>query len=324
MTASTIAWYLTSAPFFLLASKYDTLPDWAKLLCCICPNTAMSFGFTIITRLEQMELGLNWHTIFQTTSVYDNLSVAKIFGIFMLTAAAMFFITLYLENVLPGSYGVSKPWYFLCTKDFWRNFNNYQQFDNNRCDFESYEFSHSNRNNSNFESEPMNKTVGIEIRNLTKKFTSDKAAVSNLSMNIYNNQITCLLGQNGAGKTTTISMLTGMMEPTSGSATINGINIRTNMEMARNSMGFCPQHNILFDELTVREHILFYCRLKGLSNEAAENEIQKYGHMLELTNKMDTLSTALSGGMKRKLSVVIALCGGSKIVFLDEPTSGKN
>ncbi|XP_031625623.1 ATP-binding cassette sub-family A member 3-like [Contarinia nasturtii] len=322
MTGSTIVWYLTSAPFFILNSKYDVLPDWLRLLSCICPNTAMSYGFKIISHLEQMDLGLNWQTVFQTTSIYDNLSVAKIFGIFMLTSIALFFIALYLENVLPGGYGVSKPWYFLCTKNFWQSLNNYQQFDNQHNDYESYEFPYSNSNKSNFESEPINKAVGIEIRNLTKQFKSDKAAVGNLSMNIYNNQITCLLGQNGAGKTTTISLLTGMMKPTSGSAVINGFDIRTNMDVARNSMGFCPQHNILFDELTVREHILFYCRLKGLSNMAAEDEIKKYCDMLELTNKMDTLSTALSGGMKRKLSVVIALCGGSKVVFLDEPTSG--
>lgn len=117
-------------------------------------------------------------------------------------------------------------------------------------------------------------------------------------------------------------MLTGMIGPTSGTALINGYDIRTDTEMARSSMGFCPQHNILFDELTVREHILFYSRLKGLSSTAANEEVTKYVRLLELDSKINEMSQNLSGGMKRKLSIGIALCGQSKVVFCDEPTSG--
>lgn len=117
-------------------------------------------------------------------------------------------------------------------------------------------------------------------------------------------------------------MLTGMIEPTSGTALINGYDIRTATEMARSSMGFCPQHNILFDELTVREHILFYSRLKGLSSPAANEEVKKYVRLLELESKINEISQNLSGGMKRKLSIGIALCGQSKVVFCDEPSAG--
>lgn len=117
-------------------------------------------------------------------------------------------------------------------------------------------------------------------------------------------------------------MLTGMIEPTAGTALIDGYDIRTNMDMARSSMGFCPQHNILFDELTVREHIVFYSRLKGLSAKDANGEVEKYVRLLELDSKIDAMSQTLSGGMKRKLSIGIALCGQSKVVFCDEPTSG--
>lgn len=175
---------------------------------------------------------------------------------------------------------------------------------------------------SNFENEPKCKTIGIAIQGLTKNFKSDRAVVNNLNLNIYENQITTLLGQNGAGKSTTISMLIGMMEPTSGTAIINGIDIRKNMDFARCSMGFCPQHNILFDELTVQENIQFFCSLKGVSKKVAKREAIRYMQLLELYDKRNAMSSTLSGGMKRKLSVVIALCGQSKVVFLDEPTSG--
>lgn len=119
-----------------------------------------------------------------------------------------------------------------------------------------------------------------------------------------------------------MSMLTGMFPPTSGTAVINGYDIRTNLQKARSSIGLCPQHNILFDELTVREHIVFYGRLKGLRNEDIEEEVQKYVQLLELEPKIDAMSASLSGGMKRKLSVGVALCGHSRVVFCDEPSSG--
>lgn len=323
MTGSTIIWYVTSAPFMLTFARYDNVSGWLKVLFCLFPNTAMAYGFKVIARLEEIGLGLNWHTAFQTVTVYDNLTVATIFCILILNACVLVMITLYVENVLPGGYGVAKPWYFIFTKEFWQGLrSNYQHFEDHRTISEHSNLAHSQSGLSNFESEPMNRPIGIEIHNLTKKFTSDKAAVNQLYLNIYDNQITTLLGQNGAGKTTTISMLTGMMEPTSGTAIINGYDIRTNMDSARSSMGFCPQHNILFDELTVREHILFYCCLKGLSSKAAEIEARKYVRLLELEGKENAMSATLSGGMKRKLSVVIALCGKSKVVFLDEPTSG--
>lgn len=105
-------------------------------------------------------------------------------------------ITLYIENVMPGGYGVAKPWYYIFTKDFWQNINqNYEQFDDHRSVSEQTNLSHSNSCHSNFESEPMNKPIGIEIHQLSKKFTTDKAAVNKLSLNIYDNQITSLLGK---------------------------------------------------------------------------------------------------------------------------------
>ena len=79
---------------------------------------------------------------------------------------------------------------------------------------------------------------------------------------MYQDQITVLLGHNGAGKTTTMSMLVGLFPPTSGDAIINGYSILTDMESIRQSLGLCPQHNVLYDRLTVREHLNFFARLK--------------------------------------------------------------
>lgn len=114
-----------------------------------------------------------------------------------------------------------------------------------------------------------------------------------------------------------------MFSPSAGTAFINGKDIRTEIEEARNSLGLCPQHNILFDELTVKEHIIFFARLKGMKGKGAiADEVRRYINLLELKDKVDQQSKTLSGGMKRKLSIGIALCGESKVVICDEPSSG--
>lgn len=318
MTA-VLLWYLTAAPYFLLDIdtvfniSYDELPDALKIAFCFLPNTAISFGILIITRWERMNLGLNLTTACQSVSIYDNLTIIMIIGIFFGEAFLLFLITVCVESMLPGKYSVAKPWYSIFTKNYWaKPINQNQQAASRKL----------NSNAMDIEDVPLNLPIGIKVQNLTKTFASGEVAVRNLSLNIYQNQITCMLGQNGSGKTSTILMLTGMMQPTSGTAFIDGYNIGTDMDLIRKSMGFCPQHNILFEYLTVKEHILFYSYLRGLNKEAAEREVQKYVPTLNLQGKMNELASTLSGGMKRILSAVIALCGHTTVVLLDEPTSG--
>jgi ABC-type multidrug transport system ATPase subunit len=127
-------------------------------------------------------------------------------------------------------------------------------------------------------------------------------------------------------KTVTISMLTGMIAPTEGYAVIAGKDIRSQMGQIRQDIGICLQHDCLFPDLTVQEHLEFFNRLKGLYSKFSKEEVNaKIKTSIEdvaLLEKRNTLSKNLSGGMKRKLSVAIAFCGESKTVLLDEPTSG--
>ncbi|KAM9839656.1 retinal-specific phospholipid-transporting ATPase ABCA4a [Aulostomus maculatus] len=174
-----------------------------------------------------------------------------------------------------------------------------------------------------FEAEPADLVKGVCIQNLIKVFdSSSRPAVDGLTLSFYESQITAFLGHNGAGKTTTMSILTGMFPPTSGTATIYGKDIRTDMDTIRRSLGMCPQHNTLFQHMTVAEHILFYSRLKGRSTAEALEEVENMLQDLGLPHKRDELTQNLSGGMQRKLSVALAFVGGAKVVILDEPTSG--
>ncbi|RYY36222.1 ATP-binding cassette domain-containing protein, partial [archaeon] len=165
----------------------------------------------------------------------------------------------------------------------------------------------------------------VSVRGLRKEFdTPDgiKTAVDGINMTMYEGQIFVLLGHNGAGKSTTINMLTGMMEPTAGNMSVFGKDVSSQLSAIREDMGVCPQHDVLWPELTVKEHLRLYADIKGIPYNKVNEEIDNAIRTVGLTEKVDVQSRKLSGGQRRKLSVCIALMGGSRVIFLDEPTSG--
>lgn len=118
-------------------------------------------------------------------------------------------------------------------------------------------------------------------------------------------------------------MLTGMMTPSAGEIRIKGYNMATETAMGRKHIGFCPQHDILFDNLTVYQHLKLFAMIKGVPKDSIEVEICYLAEKLQLKSKLDCLSMTLSGGQKRCLSVAIAFIGRSEAVILDEPSTGK-
>jgi ATP-binding cassette subfamily A (ABC1) protein 3 len=165
----------------------------------------------------------------------------------------------------------------------------------------------SKQNENYFEAEPTNTKVGITCQNLRKVFNK-KTAVNDVSLNIFSGQITVLLGH--------------IFPPSSGTAYVDGYDIKTQTKEARRSIALCPQENILYNELDVYQHLKLYAILKDHPWNDVDNEINKILQLVTLTDKKHSLSTQLSGGMKRKLSLGIAMIANSKILILDEPTSG--
>jgi len=151
---------------------------------------------------------------------------------------------------------------------------------------------------------------------------NDYKAVKGVTYVIEEGQLFCLLGHNGAGKTTTINMLTGMFLPTGGDATILGNSIIDGMDSIRKVMGYCPQHDLLWGQLTAKEHLEMFAAFKGMPKREIQKEVEERLKDVNLLDQKDIQTLAFSAGMKRRLSTAIALTANPQIVFLDEPTTG--
>jgi ABC-2 type transport system ATP-binding protein len=161
----------------------------------------------------------------------------------------------------------------------------------------------------------------IEISGLTKKF-GDFIAVDHLDLKVYKGEIFGLLGPNGAGKTTTIRMLCGLMAPTEGSIKILGYKIPEERNEAIRKIGYMAQRFSLYEDLTVYENMEFYGKLYGLKGSLLRERILKLLDFLELSEFKDRLAGKLSGGMKQRLALGVALIHNPSLLILDEPTAG--
>ena len=167
----------------------------------------------------------------------------------------------------------------------------------------------------------MNNNYAVEAENLTKKFGSFKA-VDSISFKVKKGEIFGFLGANGAGKTTTIRMLCGLLLPTSGEASVSGLDIFKQFEEIKQHIGYMSQKFSLYDDLTVKENIEFYGGIYGLSREKIKERTDELLHYLGLRDHADALTVSLPVGWKQRLALSTALLHDPPIIFLDEPTSG--
>ncbi len=161
----------------------------------------------------------------------------------------------------------------------------------------------------------------LTVRDLHKKF-GDFEAVKGISFSVKKGEVFGLLGPNGAGKTTAISMLTGVSEPTSGTAEIGGYDIRTQMNQCKKINGLVPQDLALYPTLSARANLDFFGRIYGLRGKALKERVNDVLHIVSLTDRADEPVENYSGGMKRRVNIAAGLVHQPQLLFLDEPTVG--
>ena len=162
----------------------------------------------------------------------------------------------------------------------------------------------------------------IETENLTKVYGNDFTAVNSLNLEIPNKTIFGMLGPNGAGKTTTIKMLTCLIQPTSGQATVGGFDVQKNPDEVRNLLGMVPQQVSLYSDLTVMENSQLCADYYGVPHDERDSRIEDLMELVDIKYAKDKRVGQLSGGQKQKASLVASLVHRPDILFLDEPTIG--
>ncbi|XP_008589246.1 PREDICTED: ATP-binding cassette sub-family A member 12 [Galeopterus variegatus] len=320
-------------PFIVLVTVEDELSYVVKVFMSLLSPTAFSYASQYIARYEEQGIGLQWDNMYSSPVQDDTTSFGWLCCLILADSFIYFLIAWYVRNVFPGTYGMAAPWYFPILPSYWKErsgcaevkheksnglmFTNIMMQNTNPSASPEYLFP------SNIEPEPKDLTVGVALHGVTKIYSS-KVAVDNLNLNFYEGHITSLLGPNGAGKTTTISMLTGLFGASAGTIFVYGKDIKTDLDSVRKNMGVCMQHDVLFSYLTTKEHLLLYGSIKvpHWTRKQLHEEVKRTLKDTGLYSHRHKRVGTLSGGMKRKLSISIALIGGSRVVILDEPSTG--
>ncbi|XP_053409814.1 ATP-binding cassette sub-family A member 13 [Nycticebus coucang] len=321
---TSLVYMISFLPYIVLLVLHNQLSFVIQTFLCLLSTTAFGQGVFFITFLEGQEAGIQWNNMYQAPE-QGGMTFGWVCWMILFDSSLYFLCGWYLSNLITGTFGLRKPWYFPFTSPYWKSLGGLLEKRQHSLSSGLFFF------NEDFGSSPQNKegeleggAPGVVLVSVTKEYEGHKAAVRDLTLTFYRDQITALLGTNGAGKTTIISMLTGLYPPTSGTITINGMNLQTDLSSIRRELGVCPQQDILLDSLTVREHLLLFASIKApqWTKKELYQQVNKTLQDVDLTQHQHKQTRALSGGMKRKLSIGIAFLGTSRTVVLDEPTSG--
>ncbi|KAF2976443.1 hypothetical protein EK904_012996 [Melospiza melodia maxima] len=246
----------------------------------------------------------------------------NLYLILSLDSVLYFLLAIYFDKVLPGKHGVPHPPAFFLRPSYWLR---------GSRGAVGVRAGSSHDPVLGGDAEPMppgfdgKEAIRLNnIKKIYKKNSKSTEALKGLSLNVYEGQITALLGHSGSGKTALLNVLSGFSKPSAGSAMIYNYNAFEvwNTEGMQERVGVCPQINLHFEALTAKENLRIFAHIKGIQWKEVDEEVQKVLVMMDLTDVQDVCAEALSGGQKRKLSLGIAILGNPQVLLLDEPTAG--
>ncbi|XP_065306442.2 phospholipid-transporting ATPase ABCA3-like isoform X1 [Dermacentor albipictus] len=281
-----------------------------KLYTSIFPGMSLHWSFRVMERFEKfVPNGANWGNFYDHAATPDNITLAEILFVGLLCDCTIVVLVWYLDNVLPIGPGITKSFLFPFHRSYWLP---------NLAVVECA--TKPSKDTQNFEDEPRDQLAAIVISNLCKDYDG-VVAVQGVDLRIFENQVTVLLGHNGAGKTTLLNMITGFLGCTSGVVRVGGYDVQTSTRDARDSIGYCPQHNILIDDLTVEEHLMYFAIIKGIPMNRTRLETFTLLCDVGLMEYRTVLASELAPGLQRRLCTAMAILAMPKVIIMDEPTS---
>ncbi|XP_039910917.1 ATP-binding cassette sub-family A member 13 [Hirundo rustica] len=327
---ASLVYMISFLPYIVLLVLQNQLSFTNQIIMCLLSTTAFGQGIFFITYFEGQEIGIQWDNVHQSMAQEGYMTFGWMCWMMFFDSILYFVGGWYFSNIIPGKFGLKNRWYFPFTVSYWKNLSGTERSKRHYLNSNMFFF---NENFQEKDTPPQGwkvpctegATIGVVLLSLTKEHVDGrKAAVKDLNLTFHKGQITALLGPNGAGKTTVISLLTGLYPPSSGTIIVDGKDIRTELAAIRTELGVCPQYDVLFNTLTVREHLLLYGSVKapGWTKEQLNEQVSGALQDVDLSQHQYKPVGALSGGMKRRLSIAISFIGNSKTVVLDEPTSG--
>uniref|UniRef100_A0A8C3FRU3 ATP binding cassette subfamily A member 10 n=1 Tax=Chrysemys picta bellii TaxID=8478 RepID=A0A8C3FRU3_CHRPI len=303
-----------------LAVLYNHVPEPLEWALGLFSPFAFTAGF--IVHLEDAVKGVDFSDFLE-----DSFPTLAVFFLLAFDALLYLMLAIYFDKVLPDKYGMHHSRLFFLKPSYW--FKKRKNCVNNDIlDHEEYSDQVFNDHVEKVPPEFRGKeAIRYGINNIKKTY-KDKDKIVNalrgLLLNVYEGQITALLGHSGAGKSTLLNILSGLCPPSEGSAMIYKYKVSEmeDLEEIRKIIGVCPQFNIQFEVLTVKENLRIFAKIKGIRLKEVEQEVQNVLTMLKIKDIQDCQASNLSGGQKRKLTLGIALLGDPQVLILDEPTAG--
>ncbi|XP_064471737.1 phospholipid-transporting ATPase ABCA1-like [Ornithodoros turicata] len=283
-----------------------------KLACCMTPVIGTYYTILLIQLACDLKGSAGWSVVTVFSEEQDNITILDVWMMMLATDLAMAILVWYFTRVLPWVTGIPQPFYFPLLPKYWSPRVTVDNIDAAAL---------AAQDPARFEPDPNAEAV-IAIKGLRKNFGGN-TALNGIDVRFFKGEITVLLGHNGAGKTTMMSILTGILPPTEGTAVICGFDVVKNTASAQKNIALCPQFDVFFPELTAQEHLAFFGSLRAqLSGKDLEARVSNVLASVNLSPKANELAKALSGGMKRRLSAAIAIVTQPQVVILDEPTAG--
>ncbi|XP_061665505.1 ATP-binding cassette sub-family A member 5 isoform X2 [Syngnathoides biaculeatus] len=306
----------------LLTVLMKDFPQPLVWILCLLSPAAFSIGIAQVVYLEAQGDGAALSSL---TSGPHPLYAPLL--MLLLDCVVYLLLAVYLDQVLPGDFGTRRSWLYFLKPSYWsKRSKRYTEVSSvYDADANGAPGGAESAEAVSFE---FRGREAIRINNISKTYKDKDGdsveALRGLTFDIYEGQITALLGHSGAGKSTLMKVLCGICPPTAGSASVYGSPVdemADGPEMKR-LVGVCPQFDIVFDVLTVEEHLRIFAAIKRIPAADVEGQVSKVLQDLDLKKIMTARAKNLSGGQKRKLAVGIAILGDPKILLLDEPTAG--